>query len=127
MDEPGEAAAVAGGSDEMLLNEIDAMGIDAAALLPRARIDEIAAAVNQSEPAMMRAIVRRLAPAGIRRLSRRLLSDRAFRAQADRFTDRYQGLLDDAARERNAVVVAALLGSDQGRAFLLIDSAGEVQ
>ena len=127
MDEPGEAATVAGGSDEMLLNEIDAMGIDAAALLPRARIDEIAAAVNQSEPAMMRAIVRRLAPAGIRRLSRRLLSDRAFRAQADRFTDRYQGLLDDAARERNAVVVAALLGSDQGRAFLLIDAAGEVQ
>ncbi|QUD89981.1 polar localization protein TipN [Phenylobacterium montanum] len=127
MDEPGDAAPAGGGSDEALLNEIDAMGIDAAALLPRPRIDEIGAAVNQGEPAMMRAIVRRLAPAAIRRLSRRMLTDRPFRAHAERFTSRYQGLLDDAVSERNATVVAALLGSDQGRAFLLIDAAGEVQ
>ena len=128
MDEPGESApAGEGGSDEALLNEIDAMGIDAAALLPRPRIDEVAAAVNQGDATAMRNIVRRLAPAAIRRLSRRMLTDRAFRAQADRFAQRYQGLLDDAAREGNSVVVAALLGSDQGRGFLLIDAAGDVQ
>jgi hypothetical protein len=127
MDEPGGPAEPTGVSDEQLLTEIDAMGIDAAALLPRPRIEEIASAVHHGEPTVVRNIVRRLAPAAIRRLSRRMLTDRPFRTQADRFVSRYQGLLDDAARDRNAVVVAALLGSDQGRAFLLIDAASEVQ
>ncbi|HEY2658771.1 MAG TPA: polar localization protein TipN [Caulobacteraceae bacterium] len=117
---PGEAATP---SDDALLNEIDAMGIDAGALLPRARLEEIAAALYHGDLEASRQIVRRLAPAAIRRLSRRMMTDRAFHTHADRFARRYQTMLADAGRERDGVVATALLGSDQGRAFLLIDAA----
>lgn len=119
MDEPqGEPAAVA----ERLIGEIEAMGIDAAALLPRARIDQIAAQMSGGDPTAGRVAARQLAPAAIRRLSRRMLVDRSLRAQADSFVRRYQGMIDDAAaRPGEAMVLGALLGSDQGRAFLLLD------
>ncbi len=125
MDEPEGAGAQALGSDEALLNEIDAMGIDAAALLPRGRVEEAASALSKGDATAMRHVVLRLAPAAIRRLSRRMITDRAFRTQSDRFVKRYQGLLEDAVNEGDKTVVATLLGSDQGRAFLLLDAAGE--
>ena len=55
------------------------------ALLPRVRIDQIAAAIQAGEPAAGREIVRRLAPAAVRRLARRMISDRGFRTQAGRY------------------------------------------
>lgn len=110
-------------SDDALLNEIETMGIDAAALLPRGRLEEIAIALQQSGSAAGRHIVRRVAPAAVRRLSRRMMTDRSFHANAERFARRYQAMLADASRERDGVVASALLGSDQGRAFLLIDTA----
>ncbi len=123
----GTPASGTPASDEALLNEIDTMGIDAGALLPRARLEEIAAALQQGDPDAGRQVVRRLAPAAIRRLSRRMMTDRAFRAHAERFARRYQAMLAEAGRDRDGVVASALLGSDQGRAFLLIDAAaGEV-
>ena len=120
VDEPPEGAPP---SDDALLNEIDGMGIDAGALLPRARLEEIAAALHHGDLEASRQIVRRLAPAAIRRLSRRMMTDRGFRIHAERFAHRYQTMLADAGRERDGVVATALLGSDQGRAFLLIDAA----
>jgi len=108
---------------DKLLTEIEGMGIDAVALLPRLRIEEIAHALQLGETGASRQIVARLAPAAIRRLSRRMMSDRVFRGQADRFLRRYQALVIDAGRQRDGIVASALLGSDQGRAFLLIDAA----
>ena len=51
------------------------MGIDPAALLPKGRIEEIAAAVQTGDAAGAREVVRTLAPAAIRRIARRLISD----------------------------------------------------
>ncbi len=104
--------------------EIAAMGIDPSALLPRARIDEIAMAVQTRDTSGAREVVRRLAPAAIRRLVRRLFSDAAMRGQTDRFLTRFGGMLEEAAdRDRGGLLVATLLASDGGRAWLLLDAA----
>jgi hypothetical protein len=108
---------------DTLLAEIATMGIDAGALLPRTRIDQIAAAIQAGEPSAGREIVRRLAPAAVRRLARRMMSDRGFRGQADRYVRRYESMINDTAGESHSFVAAALLGSDQGRAYLLFDAA----
>jgi hypothetical protein len=109
---------------EKVLSEIETMGIDAGALLPRVRIEEIAESAQAGDTDAVRAGVRRLAPAAIRRLARRLAVDRLFRAQSERFVHRYQGLIGDTVRRGgDGMVIAALLGSDQGRAFLLFDAA----
>jgi hypothetical protein len=108
----------------VLIGEIEAMGVDAAALLPRPRIDEIAASIQAGDGPGALEVVRRLAPAAIRRLSRRMISDRRLRAQAERYVRRHQDLVDEArSRGDGGVVTSALLGSDQGRAFLLLDAA----
>jgi hypothetical protein len=119
-DAPIDEAALAG----LMLGEVEAMGIDAGALLPRARIEEIAAALKTGGLASGREMVRRLAPAAIRRLSRRMMADRGFHAQAERYARLHQGLIGEAAnREGDGFSAQPLLGSDQGRAFLLIDAA----
>jgi hypothetical protein len=122
MDEPAsdddEAMA------DRMISEIGLLGIDAGALLPRARIDEIAAALQAGDASGAREVVRRLAPAAIRRLSRRVLTDKVLRTEADRYVRRYEELLQDSARkDREGYMMAALLGSDPGRAFLLLDAA----
>jgi hypothetical protein len=112
------------GLAERLLAEIEGMGIDPGALLPRGRIDEIAAAIQTRDHDGAREVVRRLAPAAIRRLVRRLFSDAALRGQAERYIRRFTGMLDEAAeRDRGGMLVASLLSSDAGRAWLLLDAA----
>ncbi|RYF90790.1 MAG: polar localization protein TipN, partial [Caulobacteraceae bacterium] len=112
------------GLAERLLGEIEAMGIDPTALLPRGRIDELAAAVQTRDYGGAREVVRRLAPAAIRRLVRRLFSDAALRGQAERYLRRFTGMLDEAAeRDRGGMLVSSLLSSDAGRAWLLLDAA----
>ncbi|HEY5009326.1 MAG TPA: polar localization protein TipN, partial [Caulobacteraceae bacterium] len=119
-DAPIDDGALAG----VMLGEVESMGIDAAALVPRARIDEIATAFKTGGMTSGRDQLRRLAPAAIRRLSRRMMADRNFHAQAERYVRRYQGLIAEAAsREGEGFSAQPLLGSDQGRAFLLLDAA----
>ncbi|MDP1629952.1 MAG: polar localization protein TipN [Caulobacter sp.] len=104
--------------------EITGMGIDPAALLPKSRIDEIAAAVQTRDSEGAREVVRRLAPAAIRRLVRRLFSDAAMRGQSDRFLARFGGMLEEAGdRDRGGLLVATLLATEGGRAYLLLDAA----
>ncbi len=110
-------------SDQMI-REIETLGVDAAALLPRARVEDIASALIAGEASAGRDAVRRLAPAAIRRLSRRVLTDRPLREQVDRYVGRYQSLLREAAgRDDRAIGASALLASDAGRAYLLLDAA----
>ena len=112
------------GLAERLLGEIEAMGIDPTALLPRNRLDELAAAVQTRDYGGAREVVRRLAPAAIRRLVRRLFSDAALRGQTERYLRRFTGMLDEAAeRDRGGMLVSSLLSSDAGRAWLLLDAA----
>ena len=109
---------------ERLISEIEALGLDAATLLPLSRIDEIASAVQRGDHARARDAVRGLAPGAVRRLSRRVLTDKVLRAQADRYVRRYEDLLTDSAkRDREGFMTSALLGSEPGRAFLLFDAA----
>jgi len=107
-----------------MAGEIAGMGIDPAALLPKSRIDEISAAIQTRDVQGAREVVRRLAPAAIRRLVRRLFSDAAMRGQTDRFLARFSGLLDEAAeRDRGGLLVTTLLASESGRTWLLLDAA----
>jgi hypothetical protein len=109
---------------ERLISEIEALGLDAPTLLPLARIDEIAAVMQAGDSAGARDVVRALAPSAIRRLSRRVLTDKVLRAHADRYLRRYEDLLADSAkRDRDGFITATLLGSDPGRAFLLFNAA----
>jgi hypothetical protein len=116
---PGDA-----GLGDKLAGEISAMGIDPQALLPRGRIDEIAAAIQTRDVSGAREVVKRLAPAAIRRLVRRLFSDATLRANTERFMKRYAGMIEEAGgQDREGFLVAALLSSDAGRAYLLLDAA----
>jgi len=116
---PGDAAL-----GEKLAAEITAMGIDPHALLPRGRIDEIAAALQTGDAGGGREVVKRLAPAAIRRLVRRLFSDATLKGNTERFLKRYAGMIEEAAgQDREGFLLAALLSSDAGRAYLLLDAA----
>ena len=128
------AAPVAGFKDTATGNEVPdgrrlaaqvmSMGIDAASLLPRSRIDEIAAALQTGDGQGAREVVKRLAPAAIRRLVRRLFSDGSLQAEADSFLERYGTLVREAsAKDRHGFLVATLLGSENGRTYLLLDAA----
>lgn len=119
----GDAAGEAELADT-LTNEIVAMGIDPAALLPRTRIDEIAAAIQTRDLAGGREVVRRLAPAATRRLTRRIHGDKSLQRQVTKYLARYGELLEDAAeRDPEGFMVGTLLSSDAGRTFLLLDAA----
>jgi hypothetical protein len=108
---------------DILGAEVAAMGVESAKLLPKARIDEIAAAVQTGDLAGAREVVRRLAPAAARRISRRLASDDGLRRQAQVYVRRYQTLVDDAiVRDPEGFLMASLLGDDGGRLFLLLDA-----
>jgi hypothetical protein len=106
----------------LMIEEISALGVDAGALLPRSRLDEISTAAVTLGPSAIRDTVRRLAPAAVRRLSRRVLTDKVLKDQADRYLRRYFDLLQGSI-EKDPSVVNTLLGSDPGRAYLLLDAA----
>jgi hypothetical protein len=110
--------------ERILIAQIDALGIDAQALIPRRRLDDIARLYEVGDGTGAREAVHRLAPAGVRKLSRRILSDKLLRAQAERLIDRYIELLRGVSRRGGEGLTAVgLLGSDAGRAFLLLDAA----
>jgi hypothetical protein len=53
-----------------------------------------------------------------------MMADRNFHAQAERYVRRYQATIGEAAeREGEGFAAQTMLGSDQGRAFLLLDTA----
>jgi hypothetical protein len=110
--------------EEILAAEITGMGIDPAALLPRSRIQELAAALQTRDGEGAREVVRRLAPAASRRLTRKLLTDEPLKRQVVAYLGRYHELLDDAVtRDPAGFLVEALLNSEAGRTYLLFDAA----
>jgi len=119
----GDAAAVDGGP--ALFREIVDMGIDPAALLSRRRVEEIAVAIQTGDTAGGREVVRNLAPAAVRRLTRRLTADAGFLQRGRDYVHAFWALLEEAKRrDRQGFEATGLLASDQGRAFLLLDVAG---
>lgn len=109
---------------DILAAELHQMGVEPAKLLPKARIDEIAAAVQTGDLEGAREVVKRLAPAATRRIGRRLLTDDAVKRQVQVYVRRYQTLVDDAVvRDPEGFLMATLLGDDAGRLYLLLDAA----
>ncbi len=109
---------------DRLLGEIEGLGVDPAAFLTPARIDEIAAVQEAGDGDGARAIVRRLAPTAIRRLSRRILAEKALRAHVEKFVGDFDEQIRAlAAKAGGRDVMVNLLSSDEGRAFLLFETA----
>ena len=110
---------------DRLLGEIEGLGVDPAAFLPAARIDEIAAVQEAGDAGGARALVRRLAPTAVRRLSRRILAEKGLRAHVERFVGDYDEQIRKLAgqSEGGREAVQTLLASDEGRAFLLFETA----
>ena len=109
---------------DLLGAELVRMGIEPDKLLPRGRIDEIAAAVQTGDLDGAREVVKRLAPAATRRIARRLFTDDDVRRQVQVYTRRYQTLIDDAVvRDPEGFLMASLLGDEAGRLYLLLDAA----
>ena len=105
-------------------NAIAAMGIDPAALLTRGRIQEIASAVQAGDREGAREVVRTLAPAATRRITRRILGDAEFGAMSQRFVAKYARDLTAAVEaDAEGYQATSLLSSDQGRAYLLLDAS----
>lgn len=109
---------------EKLHAEITGMGIDPTALLPQSRLDDIAEVLKTGDRAGAREMVKKLAPAATRRLVRRLFSDTALRTQVDRFLRRQAAMIDEAVeQDRGGFLVGTLVGSEVGRAYLLLEAA----
>jgi hypothetical protein len=109
---------------DILGDELAQMGVEPARLLPKARIDEIAAAVQTGDIDGAREVVKRLAPAATRRIARRLVTDDGLKRQVQVYVRRYQTLVDDAVvRDPEGFLMASLLGDEAGRLYLLLDAA----
>ncbi len=124
----GGGAGQSGGDepplDDTLRADIADLGIDPAALLPRARIDEIAAAIQAQDFDGAREVVRRLAPAATRRLARKLFSDDRLKRRAVAHLNEHQDLLAETIeRDPEGRLAAELLATEAGRVFLLLDAA----
>ena len=116
---PAEAEALS----ERVMAAIRRMGVDPNALLPRSRVEEAARAIGKGDPDGGRQIVRRVAPAAVRSVSRRVLSDAELRADAERYVRHFASGLAASARAGDAAAVQTALASDAGRAFMLLDAA----
>ena len=115
---PLEAAHV-----DRVTSIIHRMGIDPSALLPRARVEEAAAALLNGDAPTARLIVRRVAPAAVRSVSRRVLSDPELQTEVEHYVRSFSASLDGSEEAS-----LAQLASDSGRAFLLLDAAiGDIE
>jgi hypothetical protein len=115
---------IAESEESQLAAELGKMGVEPEKLLPEARIDQIAAALQTGDVDGARQVVKRLAGASSRRIVRRLFTDEELKAKASDFVRRYQALVDDAAvRDPEGRAMARLLVSQPGRVYLLLDQA----
>lgn len=114
---PADVEALA----DTMVAAIRRMGVDPNALLPRSRIEEAARAWSTGDPSGSRQIVRRVAPAAVRSVSRRVLTDPDLKAEAERYVRGFARELQAFGPESTGVL--ARLASDGGRAFLLLDAA----
>ena len=112
------------GSLDFLADEIRALGIDPMILLPITRVDELSAMISDGQGDSARELVRRLAPAATRKLSRRLLEEPRMRRSVMDFLARYQNGVETAIRrDRSGREVGALLSTEAGRLYLLAEAA----
>lgn len=128
-DDPLELTAAVGSPEDIdalavrVTAAIRRMGVDPNALLPRPRVEEAAQAFAGHDPARARQIVRRVAPAAVRSVSRRVLGDDDLRGDAETYVRAFAHGLKLQAERGDAGEVQARLATDEGRAFMLLDAA----
>ncbi len=123
LDTPVMPAEAAEALEERITAAIRRMGVDPNALLPRSRVEEAAQAVTERDPDRARQIVRRVAPAAVRSVSRRVLTDPDLRADAEAYVRGYSRDLAARAGAGDRPGILGRLTSDGGRAFMLLDAA----
>ncbi|WP_298743483.1 tipN [uncultured Brevundimonas sp.] len=123
LDTPVMPAADGEALGERITAAIRRMGVDPNALLPRSRVEEAAQAVAAGDPDGARQIVRRVAPAAVRSVSRRVLTDADLRADAEAYVRAFSRDLAARAAAADGPGVLGRLTSDSGRAFMLLDAA----
>lgn len=110
--------------DDMLINEVARMGIDAKAIITRSRLEEAIAAIATDDNDTARRVITRVASDPVHRLSRRLSADAELREQVNDFVTFYDRQINVAlltAEPETALM--EVLGNDTGRAYLLFDAA----
>lgn len=123
LDTPALRPADAEALSDRVAGAIRRMGVDPNALLPRSRVEEAARAISNGDATGARQIVRRVAPAAVRSVSRRVLSDAELRSDAERYVRLFAQELTASARAGDGGAVQSRLASDAGRAFMLLDAA----
>lgn len=123
LDTPIMPGADIEGLEQRVTAAIRRMGVDPNALLPRSRIEEAAHAVAERDPDRARQIVRRVAPAAVRSVSRRVLTDPDLRADAEAYVRAVARDLTARAGAGDASGIQGRLTSDGGRAYMLLDAA----
>lgn len=123
LDTPIMPGADIEGLEQRVTAAIRRMGVDPNALLPRSRIEEAAQAVAERDPDRARQIVRRVAPAAVRSVSRRVLTDPDLRADAEAYVRAVARDLTVRAGAGDAQGIQGRLTSDGGRAYMLLDAA----
>ncbi len=123
LDTPVMPAVEAEALGERITAAIRRMGVDPNALLPRSRVEEAAQAITGGDPERARQIVRRVAPAAVRSVSRRVLTDPDMRADAEAYVRAFSSNLSERAAARDGAAVLGQLTSDGGRAYMLLDAA----
>ncbi|GGZ30283.1 tipN [Asticcacaulis endophyticus] len=110
--------------DDMLINEVSRMGIDAKALITRSRLEEAVAAIATDDNDTARRVIVRVAADPVHRLSRRLSADAELREQVNDFVTFYDRQINVAllTPEPEAALMD-VLANDTGRAYLLFDAA----
>lgn len=108
---------------EAVVQTIRRMGVDPNALLPRARVEEAATALGAGDVAQARAIVRRVAPAAVRSVSRRVLADGGLKSEIETFVRAAAAEMSGLAAHGDHDGLTQRLSSDAGRAWLLLDAA----
>jgi hypothetical protein len=110
--------------EQTLLREVAEMGIDPAVLFPGDKLDEVATALRSRDVEEARQVVRTMAPAANRRVARRLYTDEKLKRQALLFIGRYRDLVVEAAADgQGRGELSALLTSEAGRVYLLLEAA----
>jgi len=108
---------------ERITAAIRRMGVDPNALLPRSRVEEAATAFAERDPDRARQIVRRVAPAAVRSVSRRVMSDPELKSDAERYVRSLAMTLAGHAGAADGHAIQTALATDAGRAFMLLDAA----
>ena len=110
--------------DDLMSAEIASMGIDAATLITMTRLEESISMLATKGLTGARPVIKRIAPAAVKRLARRLSQDADNLGHAREFSGFYDRQVKIALQATaKAEALLNILNTDAGRAYLLIEAA----